>query len=257
MNGLPADPTGLAGVKIHGGGWTRKRWLAVIALIFVAHVGFIFSFGGRSHIIPRPVTNVPAWQLADSLDELTALENPTLFALPNPRDFASAVWLQMPGVTPPSFRWREPSHWLPLAAGNLGATFHRFMQTNYFATYPLRFKPPPKFSEPPLPASPGPSQNSTLRVAGELSKRQLLDPIKPPALPYDDVLAPTIVQTRVDKNGRVVSVVLLTSSGLDTADQLALKLARAARFAPAPRLTLGQLIFDWQTIPANAPAASP
>ena len=38
----------------------------------------------------------------------------------------------------------------------------------------------------------------------------------------------------------------------------ALELARAARFAPGPDLTLGKLIFNWRTVapPAtNAPAA--
>ena len=57
----------------------------------------------------------------------------------------------------------------------------------------------------------------------------------------------------------VVSVVLLPpGSGWDDADQRALELARAARFAPAPRLTIGRLVFHWHTVPlpgTNAPAS--
>ena len=46
----------------------------------------------------------------------------------------------------------------------------------------------------------------------------------------------------------------------DQADQRALELARAARFAPSSRLTIGRMIFNWHTVPppdTNAPAASP
>jgi hypothetical protein len=54
----------------------------------------------------------------------------------------------------------------------------------------------------------------------------------------------------------VISAILLpsdnsleASSHYDAADQRALELARTARFAPAPRLTIGQLIFTWHTVP--------
>jgi len=71
----------------------------------------------------------------------------------------------------------------------------------------------------------------------------------------------------VDPAGGVVSAVLLPPDlGLesdlhdDHADQTALNLARTARFAPAARLTVGQMIFNWETVPppaTNAPATSP
>jgi hypothetical protein len=43
----------------------------------------------------------------------------------------------------------------------------------------------------------------------------------------------------------------------DQADQRALELARAMRFIPSPRLTIGRMIFNWHTVPppaTNAPA---
>jgi len=72
------------------------------------------------------------------------------------------------------------------------------------------------------------------------------------------------VQVLVNAAGEVVSAILLPSNNPDEArdadaDQRALAFARAARFAPASGLTVGQLIFDWRTIapPAtNAPAGS-
>jgi TonB family protein len=57
----------------------------------------------------------------------------------------------------------------------------------------------------------------------------------------------------VDPAGNVVSAILLESSTFDAADQRALQLARNLRFAPAPRLMLGEIIFNWHTVPTNAP----
>ncbi len=70
------------------------------------------------------------------------------------------------------------------------------------------------------------------------------------------------MQVLVNAAGEVVSVVLLPSNNSGEvrdadADQRALELARAARFAPGSGLTLGQLIFNWCTVlpPAtNAPS---
>ncbi len=122
MNAAPANLIGLAESNSAkaGEGWTRTRWFTVIALIFAAHIGFIFMLGERGQIVPRVVTNVPSLQLANDADELLALNDPTLFALPHPRDFASAVWSKMPDVKPPSFRWAESPRWLPLSAEGLG-----------------------------------------------------------------------------------------------------------------------------------------
>jgi hypothetical protein len=86
--------------------------------------------------------------------------------------------------------------------------------------------------------------------------------MKLPPWPYTDVIAPSKVQVLVNAAGDVVSAVLLPSGNPSEvhdadADRRALDLARAARFAPASGLTVGQLVFDWHTVapPAtNAPA---
>jgi hypothetical protein len=87
-----------------------------------------------------------------------------------------------------------------------------------------------------------------------------------PSWPYADVIAPSCVQVLVNAAGEVVSTTLLpldnrseAASRYDAADQRALDLARTARFAPAPRLTIGRLIFNWHTVPppaTNAPAST-
>jgi hypothetical protein len=141
------------------------------------------------------------------------------------------------------------------------------MQTNQVAGFAPPLKPPVRLSTPALPIEPALAQVSTMRVAGDLTQRRLLSPMDLPSWPYADVIAPSKVQLLVNEAGDVVSAVLLPSdnnlealSHYDVADQRALELARAARFAPAPRLTIGQMIFTWHTVPppaTNSPVSSP
>ncbi len=275
MNGAHADSTatGLASPKPPGEnwpadpkrseGWSRKRWLTLIALVFAAQLAVIFEFGEKRFPPPRAVANVPQLTLADNSSELLALDDPTLFVLPHANDFAPAVWRQTPVAPPPSFRWTEPPGELLSPAGeNLGAVFTRFMQTNPFAQFSPDFKPPAKLSEPVLPLPPMFAENSTLQINGDLAQRKLLTPENLPSWPSADVIAPSKVQVLVDEAGNVISAVLFPPENRDAvqsdlANQRALALARAARFAPSSRLTVGQMIFNWRTMPppaTNAPA---
>ena len=259
-------------------GWSLNRWFALIALVFAAHIGLLFAFGARQPVVPRPATGVPRLKLAGNTEgmlalndpalELLALNDPTLFALPHPGDFVTATWLSAPVVNPPSFYWTEPTNWLSLSADELLTVFNGFMQTNRVAGVALQLKPPVQLGTPLPSIEPAFAPNSTMRIEGDLAQRQLLTPmVDLPSWPYADVIAPSRVQALVDEAGDVVSAVLLPSdnnlealSHYDAADQRALELARAARFAPGPRLTLGRMIFTWRTVPlpaTNAPAGSP
>jgi len=258
-------------------GWSLNHWLALIALVFAAHIGLLFVFGARQPIVPRPATGVPSLKLAGNTEgaparndpalELLALNDPTLFALPHPGDFVTAPWLSVPVVNPPSFFWTGPTNWLSLSADELLTVFNRFIQTNRAAGLALQLKPPVKLGTPLQSIEPAFAPNSTMRIEGDLAERPLLAPLALTNWPYTDVIAPSRVQVLVDEAGNVVSAVLLPSdnnlealSHYDAADQCALELARAARFAPGQRLALGRMIFTWQTVPlpaTNAPAGSP
>ncbi|HTX21348.1 MAG TPA: hypothetical protein VMD27_05780 [Candidatus Aquilonibacter sp.] len=267
MNDAPADlaTPGFAEPK-RDEGWPLRRWLLVIALIFTAHVALIFLFGSKKPIAPRAVANVPALKFADDSGNLPALNNPALFALPNPEGFAAAVWQKTPAVEQPSFRWSEPPRSLPLPADSLGTTLSQFVQLNFVAGIPPDFKPPARLSVPALPVEPAFAQNSTLQIEGGLARRKLLSEINLPSLPNNDVIAPTVVRVLVDAAGSVVSAVVLppessleAAGRYDPADQHALELARQLRFAPASQLTFGIIIFNWHTVPlaATNAAASP
>jgi hypothetical protein len=250
-----------------GGSWTRGRWMTFVALVFAAHILLLFAFGGRKQAVPRAVTNVPTLKLADNSSEWLALNDPTLFALPHQKDFASAIWLPAHAVNPSPFRWTELPRWLLVSTNELGLAFSQFMQTNRFAGLEMQLKPPVKLSAPVLPVESALAQTSTLQIQDDLAQRQLLDPINLPAWPYADVIAPSKVQLLVNEAGDVVSAVLLppdngftAADQYDQADQRALELARTARFAPSSRLTVGRMIFNWHTVPpadTNTPAAAP
>ena len=110
-----------------------------------------------------------------------------------------------------------------------------------------------------------------MRVEGELAGRRLLKPIELPSWPHTEILTNSIVQIIVDADGWTISPgALLSGSGLNEADQYALRLARVARFEsvrplgpahatnPASRPMWGKLIFEWQTVPfSNAPPTNP
>jgi hypothetical protein len=247
------------------GSWPLSRWLLLIALALAAHIALIFIFGTRKSITPMVVKDAPRLELIAGASEWLRLNDPTLFALPNSQGFAGPVWVEPPRVQFHRQEWSEPPRYLSLSGGELGGIFSRFMETNRFATFNVELKPPPPFTVPLVPLEPKFADASTLHIEGDLVRRSLLTSMKLPRWPYADVLQPSKVQVLVNPAGNVVSTVLLSSSGFATADphavtpdQRALELARAARFAPGPDLTLGKLIFNWCTVPppaTNTPAA--
>jgi hypothetical protein len=80
-------------------------------------------------------------------DELLALNDPTLFALPHPAGFRVRRLAENAGQTA-----AVPLDGIAALAAaarrwKLGATFARFMRTNYFAANSLDFKPEPELSD--------------------------------------------------------------------------------------------------------------
>ena len=269
MNESHADSSapGPAAPEPRSGAWSRQRWLTLVALVFAAEVLIIFALGQKHFPQPRAVKTVPQLAVAGSSGNLIELDDPTLFALPRVGDFASAFTNPLPAVPQPPFGWTESPLPPPLVADNLGAVFTRFMQTNRFAAPLLDFKPEPELSEPALSLPAEFAENSVMRIEGELSQRKWLNPVDLASWPYAAVIAPSRVQVLVDAAGDVGSAILIppddvaeAASHYDAADQRAFELARAVRFSPSSRPTVGQLVFDWRTVapPAtNPPAAAP
>src|SRR5579884_2356700 len=114
MNSATANPQSPLPAPKREVHWSKTRWLTLIVLTFAAYVAFIVAAGDRKKIVSRAVTNVPVLNLAAGANELLALSDPTLFALPHANDFAALALKKMPAIPQPSFRWTEPPRWLPL-----------------------------------------------------------------------------------------------------------------------------------------------
>lgn len=251
-------------VAIEARGWSPAwRW-SWIAVVFAAQLGLIFALSDRKPVPPRPPAPVLVVRLAPEWNERLALNDPTLFALPQRRSFAGAAWMKLPTLEFQPFRWTEPPRLLPIRLDDLGGAFAQFMGTNRFASLAFETKPTPELP-PPVALAIGrpPPANSTLRVAGDLANRSLLNPEELPPWPAADLLTNTVVQVLVSADGNVMSQTLLPPGcGDPKADQRALELARAARFLPraveSPAMSVGVLIFEWRTTPlTNAPASNP
>ena len=210
MKTEPVDLSSSGETKPRGkGSWPLSRWLLLIVLVLAVHVVLIYVFGARKPAAPRAVTNAPQLALAAGSSEWLLLNDPTLFALPSREGFAGPAWLEPPPLIVHHKDWTEPPRWLQIPAEELGGVFSQFMQTNRFAAFHFELKPPPRFTVPSVPLEPKLAETSTLRIEGDLARRQLLTPMKLPSWPYTDVIAPSKVQVLVDAAGNVVSAVLL------------------------------------------------
>lgn len=253
-SGMPAAATTTAPSPGH----RRARWWALVLIVFAAQIGFILAFGDRRPARSRPASPVTVLNLGQSESELLALNDPTLFALPNLRGVAGQAWARTPVITFKSYRWTEAPRLLPLSAENLGHTFGRFMQTNHFAGLAFETKPEPAHYLPTLPDLAAPAAtNSTLQIGGDLAGRHWLN--QPPLRTWTgmDLVTNTVVQALVNPDGSVFSATLLVPVGSGTNDQnaaaYALQTIREARFAPidSTRLMLGTVMFEWYTEPPS------
>jgi hypothetical protein len=243
------------------GTWSRGRLLTVIALIFGAHVGLIFAFGERKPITPRPPAFTPELRLTAADDELLALNDPTLFALPHSSGFSGSAWMHAHRVQPESYHWSEPYEWQPLPVEQLGAVFSRFMQTNQFARFSPELKPAPQpFLSDTTPSASAFGAESVLQIEGDLHSRAMVKSPPLASFPGTDLLTNSVIQVLVDDAGNVVSTMLLPpGSGSKEADRSALGFARSSRFAPTQggarngrplqRWTVGRMVFQWRTVP--------
>ncbi len=264
MNPLTANPSvpDGCGSPPPREGWTRKKFFFLIVLALVLHLALIFAFGTKKQFVPRTVTKVPQLQFASRADELLELDNPALFALPNPRSFSTAIWQQPPDVATPTFLHSALPCELP-APQNLGTDFQQFMQTNRFETFEPSFQPATMTVGPVSSIEPALPQRSTLEFTGGIAQRQLLASPALPSLGLNDVLPPSKIQILVDRSGNVASAILLppespleATGRADKGDTNALIFVRDLKFTPAARLAFGEVVFHWHTVPltdTNAP----
>ena len=242
-------------------------WIAS-AIVFAVQIVLLFWLGNppatpHARLPDPPVVHA----IPSGSEELLALQDQTLFVLPHRDNFSGEAWLEIPAQQFAPTNWTEPALPLQLSPEELGAAFATFMGTNVAP----RFHPQMGSLDG---ANIGPEtieaigNSSTLKVEGDLAHLRLLTSLRLPPQANPDLLTNTVVQVLVDAQGYPFSAVVLSKSGSDAADADALALAKTIRFEPAQaaalgtvppdKMTLGKLIFEWQTKPlptTNAPPA--
>ena len=256
--------------------WSRGRWWGAFLLVMSAQVGLIFSLSDRKPLSSRQADLTTTFHLVadappgSAIAEWLKIEDPVLFALPDPRAFSGLAWMTAPELRHQSVDWSEPPRWLTLSVNELGGAFAEFVRTYVIGPRVLADKPAPQLDKLTVPPLPLPARSS-LRLEGDLAKRELLVPLELPPIPHTEILADTIIQVCVSPLGIPFSPVTLANSGSPEADRQAFELVKSARFrplaaagSPSPRspaaFTWGNIIFQWHTVemPAtNAPPASP
>jgi hypothetical protein len=239
-----------------------------------AQVGLIFSLSDRTPLSSRQPDLTTTFHLVidappgSAIAEWLKIEDPALFALPDPRAFSGLAWMPAPALGHRSVDWTEPPRWLTLSVNELGRAFAEFVQTNVAGPRVLADKPTAQLDKVTVRPLPMPA-SSNFRLEGDLAGRELLAPPELPSIPQAELLADTVVQVCVSPAGVPFSPVALSSSGSAEADRHALEFVRSIRFRPlaggnsaSPHnraaFTWGKIIFQWHTleIPAtNAPAA--
>jgi hypothetical protein len=255
-------------------GWGRRRFLGAVLLIFILQLGLIFWLSERAPASVRPPASAPPLRLAaGQADEILALEDPTLFALPHQHGFSGPAWMSIPPPPVRSFSWTEPPRWLAFNSEDLGIDFNCFVATNHFDRLQTVAAPEPVPQLRETTPLTVPTE-SALRIEGDLARRPLLRPLTLRSWAGSDLLTNSVIQLLVDAEGKPVSATLLRpGSGSQAADAYALQQATAARFAPLAvdtpeklhppdqHVTWGKLIFQWQTVAEptenSSPAAHP
>lgn len=248
--------------------WSTRRWVLVVLLLSAAQVGAVMLLSARTAMPPRqPQAQFTArWftspNAARAVDQLL-LNDPTHLAAVNPRGFSGAWLRPAPPIYQPA-EWREAERSLVQPTQALGSAFGQVARSIPAMVFdPVRksvaAQPTAAVGQPPLRSA------SRLLVEGPMRARALLQSPPVPSLPHHDVLADTRVQVSVSAEGLVLPPRLLPTNGLKdpaqraaqrAADQHALELTRALRFAPVPKSaeagaatpSEGILVFQWHTV---------
>ena len=257
MNGAATEPRA----------WTGLRLFIVTVIAAIAQVALIYWTSDPKPFHPRTAIERPAVQLASlAPNELIALTDPTIFSRAHAEGFSGPAWLTVRVQPPDSDTNTAPLQWLGLASARLGETLRDSVRVNPSGSLSIAPRPQPALTQSSTVPELAMATVSFVELKDALAARALTNFPSLPSQSNADILLPSEVQVLVDARGNPISVVLLRSSGLKTADQLAVSLARSAQFTPLREArphgleeptkgtVLGRMIFHWHTVPAPTAA---
>jgi TonB family protein len=244
----------------------RVRSLALILGVLGAQAGVILFLSDRSAWVAPEPAPTSVLRLAE-VTHRTLIPDPTLLALPSAAGFAGVAWRQAHEPKYVSQPWDERPRWLTAREAPLGRSFLEAHRPEIGRGLTAE-KPVPELAHRAVSPVRLP-ERSLVRVEGDLARLEWLTPLSVPSIAHSNILTETVVQLTVHPAGQVLSAIVLKSSGLRSADQQALALARDARFAPrrepagtgngeGGEWTWGRLIIHWRTVvPPEKEAAPP
>ena len=241
-------------------GWTPRRWFLFIALALVGQMGLVYWLSDYKVVAPRRSRAATRVRIAspETLEAqptgVWSLEDPTLLALVTSRGFSRSAWLTIPRFAYSMSNSLAPPLWLRRPAEELVDDFNEFLQTNLLFDRTLSGRLPPAVSEVRSPV-PVVMKGTKLRIEGGLAGWRLVSPDLPRE--SEPILTNTVIRVFVDSAGITRSAALLSTKGVEAADQDALNFAKHARFSPdgqgvasssstnAIGLVSGTLVFQW------------
>jgi TonB family protein len=253
------------------GGWSRVRFLTVIAMLFVIQAGLVLTFAERPRVAPAlPVTRTIFRRLGFDLDEAALSKyifaaDPTIFPSSSSRGFADQAWLRLAPVEyNKTTTDSEAPSFLEFTANPLRAdTQPRSSEkpTLFDSFDELALAPEPA---PPYTAADASRPTSFVRIDGALASRRIDTTVPAREWLTNTVLSNTIVRFGVNRSGEVVSAGLWRGSGSADADANAIATVNTMRFTPASdasdALTWDRATFYWRTVtppPGTNSAAAP
>lgn len=240
--------------------------IIAVVVVFALQLAGLFWMG-RPARRPERTAHQMAISLANDVPaELISLSDPSVFGLPRAEGFSGSAWLH--SFSPPerTYDWNEPPRWLPVS-------FQPFsVVVTSIREHGVPGEPEPVDRPIPQPVVPGTvnadflPQGSTLTVLEATPGLNTDIKVELPSWTSTDLISNSVVQAVVDSAGKVISTVLLSSSGLRAADDFALKATAGMNFSsqkgspgqgtskPEPPLHWVQLSFDWLTLAPESAA---
>lgn len=231
--------------------WRRGKWLSAVLFVFAIQLALML-WASQKPFSPRQIyPGEPKVAIAEPEREPNRewleQENPFLFAGASRNGFSGEAWLRKPDWTVPTPNLQSQPEFLRAKearkityASDVNREFDFALARHRRPSLPL-----------PLLEKEARKQESELVLTG-FNERKLAAPLAIPVQFHTDVLASTVVEAMIDRDGLVISARLMKPSGSTKADSEALALTGRVRFTPSRSgeniPDVGKLIFEWFTL---------
>lgn len=235
--------------------WSRARWAGIITALFMLQAGAVFLVSREPDMTPQHATMpVPRFTLSfRNVPTQAGASDPAAFALAGRNDFSRSAWLNRPRPVHQLNDWQDDGAWWNYPTNRLTRDFKTLVHSTVMTRPAARELPPQPIKPPETDDTELALLNSTVDLDAALQARGLVQPITPPEVQTSDVLPPTRVQISLNKDGLVLSALIVSGSGNREVDALALRLATNAQFRdaadPGAAPQVGTLTFRWFTVP--------